>query len=525
MKKNIGFILLIFISKIAFGQSAQLIYSHCFGGYYDEVFNQVRLDSGRTVYAFGSEASNDGDVTSHFGPAHIPNFWYLKVDVTGNITNQLSFGGSGGDYGLDFLFNPNNLPVFSGTASSLDGQVIGDHPLSGNPGGSTDDYWLFKTDTGSNILWQGCYGGGNEDVLYGMCSSKDGGYLLAGTTNSSDGDVQVLNGVYYNMWVVKADSVGHKIWASCVGATNSSSNQGSSVCELADSSVIFGGDGDSHFTNYHSGGADIQIAKFDKSGSLLWTKCFGGTGIDNCVKLLSDGLNFFIIGLTTSSDGDVTGALGGVDVWIAKIDSGGNKLWDRCYGGSNWDWPNGAVRTSDGGIAFTGFSNSNDGIFVSGTQGGEDIWAAKIDSVGNLQWGKSIGGSSDDEGRSIAEIDPHHYVVCGYSQSSDGDMNINHGGKDAWIGEIEVSPVNVPSVIEASSLLTATYRDENLRVNIASSGQQKISFAVCDILGRIAIDETISLKTGYNDFERHLPNLKGIYIVKVGVSAKKIVVE
>ena len=125
------------------------------------------------------------------------------------------------------------------------------------------------------------------------------------------------------------------------------------------------------------------------------------------MKLLSDGLNFFIIGLTTSSDGDVTGALGGVDVWIAKIDSGGNKLWDRCYGGSNWDWPNGAVRTSDGGIAFAGFSNSNDGIFVSGTQGGEDIWAAKIDSVGNLQWGKSIGGSLNDEGNSIAEIDPH----------------------------------------------------------------------------------------------------------------------
>ena len=277
--------------------------------------------------------------------------------------------------------------------------------------------------------------------------------------------------------------------------------------------------------NFHGNSIDIEIAKFDKNGNLIWTKCFGGSGGENCTKVLADGLNFFIIGTTASNDGDITTNLGGIDIWIAKVDSSGHKLWDKSYGGTDWDIANGATRTSDGGIAFTGWSYSNDGIFVNGTHGGYDIWAAKIDSVGNLEWGKSIGGSSDDEGRSIAEIDPHHYVVCGYSQSSDGDMNINHGGKDAWIGEIEVSPVNVPSVIEASSLLTATYRDENLRVNIASSGQQRILLTVCDILGRKTYEQIVILKTGYNDNEIYLPGLKGIYIVKAGNSSVKIVAE
>ena len=524
MKKNIGFILLIFISKIAFGQSVQLIGSNSFGGYYDEILNQVRVDSNGMIFSLGSEESIDGDVTTHFGPSQSSNFWYLTMDSNWTIANQLSFGGTHDDLGIDFLFNSNGFPVFSGTTRSPDGQVIGDHPWYLSSTVPTTDFWLFKPDTNNNIIWQGCFGGGNEDPLYGITSTKEGGYLLAGTTQSTDGDV-VLIGQYYNMWVVKTDSLGHKIWVASVSGTGSTGDEGRSVCELSDSSVVVGGDGDSNFSNFHGNSIDIEIAKFDKNGNLIWTKCFGGSGGENCTKVLADGLNFFIIGTTASNDGDITTNLGGIDIWIAKVDSSGHKLWDKSYGGTDWDIANGATRTSDGGIAFTGWSYSNDGIFVNGTHGGYDIWAAKIDSVGNLEWGKSIGGSSDDEGRSIAEIDPHHYVVCGYSQSSDGDMNINHGGKDAWIGEIEVSPVNVPTVSESNSILTANYKDEYLKVNIASSGQQKISLIVCDILGRIAIDETVSLKTGYNDFERHLPNLKGIYIVKVGVSAKKIVVE
>ena len=79
--------------------------------------------------------------------------------------------------------------------------------------------------------------------------------------------------------------------------------------------------------------------------------------------------------------------------------------------------------------------------------------------------------------------------------------------------------------IEASSLLTATYRDENLRVNIASSGQQRILLTVCDILGRKTYEQIVILKTGYNDNEIYLPGLKGIYIVKAGNSSVKIVAE
>lgn len=524
MRSKFIYIICLFLSSIGYSQSVQVIGSNSFGGYYDEILNQVRVDSNDVIFGLGSEESIDGDVTTHLGPLQSSNFWYLKLDSNWTIENQLSFGGTHDDNGIDFLFNSNGVPVLSGTTRSPDGQVIGDHPWYLNANVPTTDFWIFKPDTNNNINWQGCFGGGNEEHFYGLSSTKEGGYLLAGTTQSTDGDV-VLIGQYYNMWVVKTDSLGHKIWVASVSGPGSTGDEGRSVCELSDSSVVVGGDGDSNFSNFHGNSIDIEIAKFDQNGNLIWTKCFGGSGGENCTKVLADGLNFFIIGTTASSDGDITTNLGGIDIWIAKVDSSGHKLWDKSYGGTDWDIANGATRTSDGGIAFTGWSYSNDGIFVNGTHGGYDIWAAKIDSVGNLEWGKSIGGSSDDEGRSIAEIDPHHYVVCGYSQSSDGDMNINHGGKDAWIGEIEVSPVNVPSVNAPNSILTLNYKDEYLKINIASSGQQKNSLTVCDVLGRMVTEMTVSLITGYNEFELHLPNLKGIYIVKVGCSVKKIFIE
>ena len=325
------------------------------------------------------------------------------------------------------------------------------------------------------------------------------------------------------MWVVKTDSVGNKLWTACVGSTWG--DDGFSVCELADSSVILTGYGSSHFTNYHSGGSDIEVGKFDKSGNLLWTKCYGGSGLENAVKFLSDGLNFFILGITTSSDGDVTTSLGGVDVWIVKVDSAGNKIWDRSYGGSDWDNVNGATRTSDGGIAFIGWSHSNDGVFVTSTHGGEDIWAAKIDSMGNLEWGKSIGGSLNDEGNSIAEIDAHHYVLCGYSYSSDGDMPSNHGSKDAWIGELEVSPVNVLNTIGQPFSLNTSYDDDYLKIKLISPYEQEQRISVYDVLGRTKLNHFLELKQGHNDLQIYLPELKGVNFVKVGNSVSKIIVE
>ena len=136
------------------------------------------------------------------------------------------------------------------------------------------------------------------------------------------------------------------------------------------------------------------------------------------------------------------------DIWMFKCDSAGNILWQNCYGGLGIDWSYGGSITSDGGLIFTGYSTSNDSVFVISNHGQFDAWAAKVDSMGNLEWGKSIGGSLDEEGKDIKEIDINHYLLTGSTQSSDGDMPANnHGNKDIWVAKLEVLPIITQNII------------------------------------------------------------------------------
>ena len=144
------------------------------------------------------------------------------------------------------------------------------------------------------------------------------------------------------------------------------------------------------FTNFH-GSSDIAIAKISTSGSVIWTKSFGGSGVDQACKVIA-GLNetFYVVGTSNSNDGDVHGAMGFSDIWIFKSDLSGNILLDKCYGGSGLDYSFNANKTDNDGIIFTGWSVSNDSIYVVGNHGGYDAWVAEIDSYGNLLWGKFL---------------------------------------------------------------------------------------------------------------------------------------
>ena len=167
---------------------------------------------------------------------------------------------------------------------------------------------------------------------------------------------------------------------------------------------------------------------------IQWQKCFGGTQDDfaECIIQTSDG-GFVTAGTTNSNDGNVSGNHGGYDAWVVKLNAAGAIQWQKCFGGSGDDEFNSIVQTSDGGFAATGWTYSNDGE-VSGNHGSPDVWVVKLDDTGAIQWQKCLGGELSDVATSIIQTADGGFAVAGNTASTDGDVSGNHGGQaDAWV--------------------------------------------------------------------------------------------
>ncbi|MEZ5012855.1 MAG: MopE-related protein [Chitinophagales bacterium] len=177
----------------------------------------------------------------------------------------------------------------------------------------------------------------------------------------------------------------------------------------------------------------------DSLGNVLWQKCLGGDENDWGVSIVytSDG-GCLVGGITESNDGDIPYNIGSIDYFLVKLDSVGNILWTKVFGGSNIDWLNKVVLTSENGFILSGFTNSNDGDILE-LKGEEDVWLIKLDSLGNFQWQKTYGGTESDNGLSIFELQDGGYVIAGASRSNDGDITSHYGDAtydDGWIFKI-----------------------------------------------------------------------------------------
>jgi len=521
MKTLFLFFCVILISEIdIIGQTVNISWIYSYGGSLDEYPGTVASKSNGQIIILGTEKSNNGDISNHIGTVGAGNVWLVTLDSIGVLQSEISRGGTSIEIGVYLLLKDDSSFSVGGITSSNDFDVIGNHPWIGNPSVPSSDYWLLEMNSLGGIVWQRCYGGGNEDYLGGITSTFDNGSLLIGTTLSSDGDVSCQ--YYDEIWVVKTDSVGNIEWTHCYGGIYG--GNGVSCCQLTDSSYLITGYSEANFTNAH-GASDVVVSKISVTGNVLWTKCYGGSGLDNSAKILPSGLNFYVIANTNSIDGDVTGYMGYGDIWIFKCDSAGNIIWQNCYGGSGIDWAYGGSITSDGGLVFAGYSTSNDSVFVISNHGQFDAWAAKVDSMGNLEWGKSIGGALDEEGRDIKELDINHFLITGSTQSSNGDMPTNnHGNKDIWVAKLEVLPTSTQSPSLLIKDINIVCASGKLQVTVNSMNESWQNISISDMLGRVSYQERIHLTPGKNTIELFLSTEKGINIITLGGARAKVVI-
>ena len=157
---------------------------------------------------------------------------------------------------------------------------------------------------------------------------------------------------------------------------------------------------------------------------------------DKLIKQTPDG-GYAVAGTSGSGNGDVTFNHGPHDFWFVKLNANGGIQWQKTYGSTTIEICNGMSLTSDGGYILAGYSVGNDGD-VTGNHGQEDYWVVKIDSVGTLQWQKSLGGSDNDKAWGVGQSSDGSYYVTGGSESNDGDVTGNHG-QDCWIVKLSSS--------------------------------------------------------------------------------------
>jgi gliding motility-associated-like protein len=297
----------------------------------------------------------------------------------------------------------------------------------------------------TEVAWQRCIGGGDQDNDSELTPTSDGGLLCLGWGPSTDGDFQGTHGAE-DMVLTKLNADGMVTWSRVLGG--SYFEQSVTCVEASDGSIMVVGtsasaDGD---VDSGHGNTDLWIIKLSPTGIIIWEHTYGGTEPEYSSEWIDIGHHlietpdggFFVHGCTASPDGDVTGYHPGnqtYDVWVLKISATGALEWNRALGGSGNDNTSRAIATTDGGFAICMHTESNDGD-VTDYKGGGDYWLGKLSATGTLLWSRTVGGSGDDLVQDLRELPNGDLVLFGSTASTDGDIAQNHGGTDMMVARL-----------------------------------------------------------------------------------------
>jgi len=352
--------------------------------------------------------------------------------IIGEINFVNTFGGTKNEGASSVIKTSDGGYAVLGFAQSTDGDVTGKIDESFN-------YWVLKFDTNNNLQWDKTYGGSEDDRGKQIIQTSEGGYALIGYSSSSGQDVSE-NAGSQDFWLVKLDVSGNISWEKSFGYSGVDS--GFSVLQTSDDGYLLtgtldvtasGGEGNSRSLNRKHAGGDYWAIKLDTNGNKLWSKYFGGSFTDtprDAIETEDNG--FIIVGGSDSDDVDISASNGSYDFWVIKISSSGELVWEKSFGGSEIDEAHAITDSGDGNYLIVGDTRSSD-LDISLNNGAADLWLIKISDSGDLVSEKTLGGTSFDVGRSISKTQDNGFLISGSSRSLDGDLTENKGQNDAWV--------------------------------------------------------------------------------------------
>ncbi len=334
----------------------------------------------------------------------------LGIDISGSIepdTWQRTFSKAGIEGAFAMQKTVDGGFIIAGITGSLDDKVKDVlMPIH-------TDIYLVRIDSNGNEVWSRSYGEDGNEMAYDVQQTTDGGFIIAGSVYSTFGD-------WDDMYLLRTDSTGNKIWTKTYGG---SEREGAyAVRQTEDEGFIIAG----HTSSFGAGGNDIYLLKTDSDGNEEWSKTFGGSKSDNALALqLSADGGFVVVG-----DTDSFGA-GSDDIYIVKTDSNGNEEWSNTYGGSSSDKGHAIQTTTDGGFVIVGDTESFGAV-------GDDIYIVKTDSKGNEEWSNTFGGSKFDRAYAVQQTPDGGFAIAGETYSfgkGSADMYLiktDPSGNEVW---------------------------------------------------------------------------------------------
>jgi hypothetical protein len=455
MKIKLLIIALVF-ADFANAQLPNYLWAKNAGGNGMDNGNSVATDASGNILVTGYFTSSSitfGTTTltnaSSTGTADI---FLVKYDAGGNVLWAKSAGGSPNDYGHSVATYAGGNILVTGSFSSST-ITFGTTTLT-NAYPPNSDIFLVKYDAGGNVLWAISAGGTNWDHGISVSTDASGNILVAGyfasslltfgTTTLTPASVGI-----FDIFLVKYDAGGNVLWAKSEGG--SASDICNSICTDASGNILVTGYFSSSSISFgtttltNAGNSDIFIVKYDTGGNVLWAKSEGGSAFDKGNSIFTDVsgnilvTGFFISSSITFGTTTLTNA-GTANFFIVKYDAGGNVLWAKSGGGSANDESTNVSTDVSGNILVTGVFNSPSITFGTTTltnAGISDIFLVKYDSVGNILWAKSAGGSTDDYGNSVSTDASGNILVTGYFTSPSITLGAttltNAGGLDIFL--------------------------------------------------------------------------------------------
>lgn len=450
-----------------------------YGGPSSEIARSLEQTADGGYIATGMSESNSGDVGGNNG---FGDFWLIKLDAFGNQEWEKNYGGSQFDVPNDVQQTTDGGYVVAGVTISFSG----DGDIGENNG--LADFWLIKLDGFGNLEWEKTYGGSSDETAESIKQTTDGGYILAGKTESDDGDVGGNNGDY-DFWIIKLDTWGELEWEKTYGGANFDS--AATVEQTPDGGYVVSGGTDSFDgdVSENKGLNDFWVIKLDALGNMEWEKTYGGSNRDfaHSLQQTNDG-GYIIGGSSNSNDGDVGGNNGGRDFWIIKLDTSGELVWERNYGGSSEETILSVGLTNDGGYIVGGRAESNDGD-VGENYGDTDAWVIKLNEMGELEWGKNYGGSDVDVFNSVHQSTDGGYIFTGGSRSIDGDVSENNGSFDFWVVKLASTLVGIQKMnadFKFSLSPNPSFGSFTLKLG---SQNNPVNVKIFDLLGRTVYEK------------------------------------
>lgn len=322
--------------------------------------------------------------------------------------------------------------------------------------------YILKYDSLGNVLWAESFGGDHKDHIQDLSLDSSGNIYCLGSYESDTmivGMDTLINNSVMNFFITKYSCDGHVLWSLNGGGSGMDFSQ-SIACDISNKlyavgayesqKIILGSD-----TLINNGSTDAFITNFDDTGEVVWAKSIGGIDIDFAETVVTDNFGYIYVSGVFQSDSLYIGTQlllnkGAYDIFISKLDSNGNIIWARGFGGNSYDRLEDLAPDKFGNIYISGVFNSDTIEFDNFTiihQGQNDIYYAKLDNSGNVLWAKNVGNTSFNINGNIALSSSNEVYISGCFRGQflmlDSILLMGSSYQDGFIAELDTNGMTI----------------------------------------------------------------------------------